>query len=205
MSELGELSLNVRELELEKPSKRLFSAPDFNLNSAFVQNVTAAQQNEHKFKVYSFYKYSEIKHLLLSKHKFHGYFIYHFLARLSFARFKEIFAPLDIKISALPLDDKVENQLYSHSAILAKYLKTRHIKPVFNALKAQNNVKYSGQSLSFRQKNKRNFKLLKPISSPVILVDDIITTGLSMLEARKVLAKHQISVLFGLVLADASQ
>lgn len=161
--------------------------------------------SENKFKIYSFYKYSEIKHLLLSKHKFHGYFIYHFLARLSFARFKEIFAPLDIKISALPLDDKVENQLYSHSAILAKYLKTKHIKPVFNALKAQNNVKYSGQSLSFRQKNKRNFKLLKPVSSPVILVDDIITTGLSMLEARKVLAKHQISALFGLVLADASK
>ena len=188
--ELSELSLNVRELEIsKKSSKRLLGMPDF---------------QSDKLKVYSFYKYSDIKHLLLSKHKFYGYFIYHFLARLSFARFKEFFAP-NIKISALPLDDKVENQLYSHSAILAKYLKSKSIKPIFNALKAQNHIKYSGQSLNFRMKNKRKFKLLKAIKEPVILVDDIITTGSSLLEARQVLKKHKINVLFALVLADARE
>jgi len=210
--ELSELSLNVRELEIsKKSSKRLLGMPDFQ-NEAFLKPNSVLNDEIFKFndfqsdklKVYSFYKYSDIKHLLLSKHKFYGYFIYHFLARLSFARFKEFFAP-NIKISALPLDDKVENQLYSHSAILAKYLKSKSIKPIFNSLKAQNHIKYSGQSLNFRMKNKRKFKLLKAIKEPVILVDDIITTGSSLLEARQVLKKHKINVLFALVLADARE
>ncbi|EAL3832073.1 ComF family protein, partial [Campylobacter upsaliensis] len=36
-----------------------------------------------------------------------------------------------------------------------------------------------------------------------ILVDDIVTTGSSILEAKKILEKNKISVLFALVLADA--
>ncbi|EAH6331601.1 ComF family protein, partial [Campylobacter jejuni] len=54
-----------------------------------------------------------------------------------------------------------------------------------------------------RQKHKRNYKLLKTIHEPVILVDDIVTTGSSLLEAKKVLEENKISVLFALVLADA--
>ncbi|MGH2327800.1 ComF family protein [Campylobacter taeniopygiae] len=157
---------------------------------------------EDNFKVYSFYKYHEIKHLLHSKHHFYGYFVFHFLARLSFAKFKNFFSP-DQKINVIALDDRVENLLYSHSAILAKYLKTQFIKPVFGALYSQNSLKYSGKSLAYRQKNKRNFKLLKRISYPVILIDDIVTSGSSLLEAKKFLEKNKISVLFALVLADA--
>ena len=158
------------------------------------------------FKVYYFYKYSSIKHLLHSKHKFYGYFVLRFLARLSFGRFEDFFRGENLPtINALPLDDRVKNALYSHSAILARALKSKHIKPIFGALQAQNELKYSGKSLSFRQKNKRKFKLLKPLKHPVILVDDIITTGSSMLEARAILEKKQISVLFGLVLADAKE
>ncbi|MCX2682305.1 ComF family protein [Campylobacter sp. MIT 21-1685] len=157
---------------------------------------------ENNFKVYSFYKYYEIKHLLHSKHHFYGYFVFNTLAQLSFAKLKDFFNP-PVCINAIALDDRVENTLYSHSAILTKYLKSKTIKPIFSALQAQNQVKYSGKSLDFRQKNKRNFKLLKEIKNPVILVDDILTTGLSLLEAKSVLEKNKIRVLFALVLADA--
>ncbi|MBX1798752.1 ComF family protein [Campylobacter jejuni] len=167
--------------------------------SEFSLNVRKFDNN---FKVYSFYKYHEIQHLLHSKHYFYGYFVYKMLAKLSFAKFKDFFNP-SIEINVIALDDKVENMLYSHSAILAKHLKTRFLKPVFNVLKAQNCIKYSGKSLEFRQKNKRNYKLLKTVDYPVILVDDIVTTGSSLLEAKKVLEKNKISVLFALVLADA--
>ena len=74
---------------------------------------------EEGFKVYYFYKYSEIKHLLHSKHKFHGYFVLNSLAKLSFAKFKDMFK-IDSQITAIALDDRVENSLYSHSAILAR-------------------------------------------------------------------------------------
>ncbi|MFQ6341406.1 ComF family protein [Campylobacter sp. VTCC 70190] len=157
---------------------------------------------ENDFRVYSFYKYHEIQHLLRSKHHFYGYFVYKMLAKLSFAKFKDFFNP-KMKINVIALDDRVEDMLYSHSAILAKELKSQFIKPVFNVLKAQNRVKYSGKSLEFRQKNKRAYKLLKTIYHPVILVDDIITTGSSLLEAKKVLEENKIPVLFALVLADA--
>ena len=68
---------------------------------------------------------------------------------------------------------------------------------------SNSNVKYSGKTVSFRQKHRRNYKLLKKPKFPVILVDDIITTGSSLLEAKQVLEKNKISVLFALVLADA--
>lgn len=157
---------------------------------------------DRDFKVYSFYKYSDIKHLLFAKHKFYGYFAFNSLAKLSFAKFKNFFAPQS-PINAVPLDDKVEQGLYSHSAILAKHLKTAFVKPLYRVLHANSSVKYSGQSISYRQRHKRDYKLLKKPKFPVILVDDIITTGLSLLEARAVLEKNKISVLFALVLADA--
>ncbi|ECZ1524153.1 ComF family protein, partial [Campylobacter coli] len=55
----------------------------------------------------------------------------------------------------------------------------------------------------FRQDNKRKFKLLKKINNPVILVDDIVSSGSSLLEAKQFLEKNKISVLFTVVLADA--
>ncbi|EAI0673827.1 ComF family protein, partial [Campylobacter coli] len=67
----------------------------------------------------------------------------------------------------------------------------------------QNHLKYSGKSLKFRQDNKRKFKLLKKINNPVILVDDIVSSGSSLLEAKQFLEKNKISVLFAVVLADA--
>ncbi|EHU6964406.1 ComF family protein, partial [Campylobacter coli] len=66
-----------------------------------------------------------------------------------------------------------------------------------------NHLKYSGKSLKFRQDNKRKFKLLKKINNPVILVDDIVSSGSSLLEAKQFLEKNKISVLFTVVLADA--
>lgn len=154
------------------------------------------------FKVYYFYKYDYIKSLILSKHHMHGYFVYKNLAKFSFARFSKNL-DFQTKISAVPLDDACLNGSYSHTAILAKYLKSDCIKPIFSAIRAKNRVKYAGKSLEFRQKNTRNFELLKQINTPVILVDDIVTTGTSMLEAREVLSKAGVEVLFGLVLADA--
>lgn len=154
------------------------------------------------FKVYSFYKYRDIKHLIHSKHKFYGYFAFNALAQISFAKFKDFFAPQEF-INAVALDDKVENGLYSHSAILAHHLKTKFVKPIYRVLHSRSKVRYSGQSIVFRQKHKRKYELLKKPKFPVILVDDIVTTGLSLCEAKEILEKNKISVLFALVLADA--
>lgn len=161
---------------------------------------TPSKREVGDLSIYYFYKYSDIKHLILTKHHLNGLFVYKNLANLSFARFAKAY-DFGEEILAIPLDDSVSSG-YSHTAILANALKSKNITPSFNTIKATSKVKYSGKTLAFRKKNRRDFKLLKSVDKPVILVDDIITTGTTMEEAFKVCQKAGVRVLFGLVLAD---
>ncbi|QKG28688.1 ComF family protein [Campylobacter sp. RM16187] len=156
---------------------------------------------EDEFKIYSFFDYSEIKNLLASKHKFHGNFVYKILANLSFKQFAKEFK-FGSFINAVAIDDRVKFD-YSHTAILARALKNKEIKPLYASLHATSNLTYAGKNLAYRLKNPRNFKINKKPKFPVILVDDIITTGTTILEAKNTLEKAGVQVLFALVLADA--
>ncbi|CAD7288460.1 ComF family protein [Campylobacter suis] len=152
-------------------------------------------------KVYTFYDYSDIKRFIHAKHKMQGGFALKHLAKLSFAKFASEFNP-NFTLNAIPIDDKNKSG-YSHTAILARALRSKFIKPIFSALHATSSVSYSGQELKFREANPRNFKLLKSPSYPVILVDDIITTGTTLLEAKKTLESFGFEVAFALALSDA--
>lgn len=154
------------------------------------------------FNVYHFYNYSEIKELIYSKHSLYGSAIFRALARLSFSKIARNLE-LQTDVYALPIDDKNENG-YSHTAILAKACKSDKISVLYHALHASNDVKYSGKDLKFRQKNPRNFKLLKNINKPVILIDDIVTTGSTLLQAKQICEKNKIPVVCAIVLADAT-
>ena len=171
------------------------------------------------FSVFYYYGYSEIRELILSKHHEYGAAVLARIASLSLAKFplylqREISAnPQNyealktdgiFKFNAVPLDDDARSG-YSHTAILARALKSELVGPKFHCLRAQNRVKYTGQSLEFRLKHKRNFKILTPPQFPVILVDDIITSGLSMLQARESLIDGGFMPVCGLVLANAKE
>ncbi len=158
---------------------------------------------EKDFEVYSFYKYSAIKELILTKHKFVGYFIYHILAQESFKRFAKEFKYVG-QIYSFACDDHIRGG-YSHTAILNKHLKSTFITPIHSALRATNHVNYSGQSLQFRENNPRNFKYLYHPNIDAIIVDDIITTGTTIKEAKKTLKKNGLNVLFALTLANARE
>ncbi|MFW5614097.1 MAG: ComF family protein [Campylobacter hyointestinalis] len=155
------------------------------------------------FKVYSFYKYDDIRSLIHSKHQMHGHFVFRELAKLSFSKFADTFK-FESVVNIIALDDQTSSG-YSHTAVLAHSMKSESLKPIYGALRATNKVKYSGKTLEFRKNNPRNFKLLKEISNPIILVDDIITTGSSMKEAKNLLLSCGKLPLFGLVLADARE
>ena len=150
---------------------------------------------------YSFYSFSEIEDLLLSKYYFHGDRVFNLLAKLSFGKFAKNFF-LDSDILVLPIDDHSRHN-FSHTAILAKHLKSQNIKVKYDCLKATNIVKYAGKDLEYRQKNPRKFKVASIYSRNIILVDDLITTGSTILEAKKALEKQNNKVLFSLTLADA--
>jgi competence protein ComFC len=153
--------------------------------------------------VISFYKYKDIKDLLHTKHTDIGYYIYNILAKNSFKKFAKEFEFTN-SVSSIAVDDNVKSG-YSHTAVLNKHLKSKNIKPLFNKLISQNDVSYSGKSKQFRLLNPRNFELTNTKESEIILVDDIITTGLTLNEAIKTLQKNNKEVLFCLTLADSSQ
>jgi competence protein ComFC len=155
------------------------------------------------FFVYSFYKIDEIKELLNTKYEFYGDKVYNILSSLSFKPFGDNFT-FPNQIYTIPIDDHTRHQ-FSQTAILAKHLKSNNIKPIYNTLKATNIVKYAGKDLNFRQQNKRKFRYSGKKNLQVILVDDLVTTGTTILEAKKILEDNHCEVLFALVISDASK
>jgi len=153
--------------------------------------------------VISFYKYSEIKDLLHTKHTDLGFYIYKILAQRAFKTFSDTFE-LDYHVASLAIDDHARNG-YSHTAILNKALKSKTIKPLFNKLRAKNPISYAGKSKEFRIMNPREFTLHDIQEQKVIVVDDIITTGTTLNEAIQLLKQNKKEVLFCLTLADVSQ
>lgn len=154
-------------------------------------------------KVYSFYKYSQIKPFLFTKHTDLGHPIFTIMAQNSFAKFAQNF-DFGSTIYSIAIDDHVKNG-YAHAAILNSHLRCSSIKPLHAKLRAQNSISYAGKSKEFRLLNPRNFTLKNFSGEDVILVDDIITTGTTLKEAVATLKKAQKEVLFCLTLADASQ
>lgn len=157
---------------------------------------------EKDFFNYSFYSFNDIENLLLSKYYFHGDKVFNILAKLSFKEFAQNFE-FDRQIYSVGIDEHTRHD-FSQTAILSKHLKSKYIKPVFGRCKATNIVKYAGKDLSFRQKNPRKFKT-SLFNKSIILVDDLITTGTTILEAKKTLEKRGNNVLFSLTLADAKR
>lgn len=161
------------------------------------------RQLKNGIEVYSFYKYKEVKELLFTKHTDIGFYIYTLLANNSFKKFAQNFF-FDSPLVSVAVDENVESG-YSHTAILNKALQSKNITPLFASLRAKNKVNYSGKSKAFRVANPRDYTLKKFPQKQVIIVDDIITTGSTLLEACKVLEAEGKEVLFCLTLADVQK
>ena len=154
-----------------------------------------------ELEVISFYRYSQIKELLHTKHTDLGYHIYTILARNSLALFAQEFV-YKREVAVLAIDEKPKG-LYSHTALLSQHCKAKYLSPQHTRLIARNDISYSGKSKTFRVQNPREF-ILRPFSHrECILVDDIITTGTTLSEAVTTLAKAGKETLLCLTLADA--
>ena len=102
------------------------------------------------------------------------------------------------------IDEDVKSG-YSHVALLTNAMKIKHSKPLYASLRAKNKVNYSGKTLQYRLDNPRDFVYYGPSNIDVILIDDIITTGITLQEAQNVLKAHGVNVLFALTLADVEE
>ncbi|MBN2768576.1 MAG: ComF family protein [Campylobacterales bacterium] len=153
--------------------------------------------------VYSFYSYASIEKLLFTKHTPIGHRVYKELANISFKPFMKHFVvndPRDIFI--IGIDERIKRG-YSHVALLTHAMKTKHSKVLHASLLAQNKISYSGKTLEYRLENPRDFLYNGKNGIDAILIDDILTTGTTIGEARAVLQKNKVNVLFALTLADA--
>ena len=151
--------------------------------------------------VYSFYKYQDIEPFLLSKHTDLGHYIYTILAKNSFSPFSKSFK-FENRVCSLSIDDHVKSG-YSHTAVLNKQLKSEVITPRYAKLRATSTTSYSGKDYQFRLLHPRGFKMKAFKEEDVILVDDIITTGLTLTQAIQSVEAEGKNVLFCLTLADA--
>lgn len=156
----------------------------------------------HNIEVISFYKYKDIKDLLHTKHTDLGFYIFQILAQNSFKKFTNNFE-YPYPLVSIPIDDTSDSG-YSHTAILNKSVQSKIIKPLYNKLRANNKISYSGKSKEFRLLNPRDFSLAEFKEEYVILVDDIITSGSTLSQAIECLRVNKKEVVFCLSLADAS-
>ena len=155
--------------------------------------------------VISFFRYSTLESLLHTKHKPEGYRIYKALAKMTMKPFIEEFVEnVDSDVYIVGIDETVKSG-YAHVAILIRSMKRKHSIPQHAALIAQNRVNYSGKSLQYRISHPRDFRYSGKSNIDVILVDDIITTGITLQEAEKVLTSNGVNVLFALTLADVEE
>ncbi len=155
--------------------------------------------------VYSFFKYQNIEDLLLTKHTPQGFIIYKALAKMTFKPFIEKFLEEDNRlVYVIGIDENIKSG-YSHVALLTHQLRAKKSKILHAKLLATKQVNYAGKSLDYRLKNPREFKYSGITEIEAILVDDIITTGTTLKEAKKVLEKEGVTILFSLTLADANR
>jgi len=155
--------------------------------------------------VISFYRYSTLEDLLHTKHKPEGYRVYSALGNMLLKPFMQEFVEHDSgDVYVVGIDEYVQSG-YSHVACLTHAMKMKHVIPQHASLLAHNRVNYSGKPLQFRLENPRNFHYTGKSAVDVILVDDIITTGITLQEAQKVLLEHNVNVLFALTLADVEE
>lgn len=173
------------------------------MNTLFRTNVNT--RTIGTLDVISFYKYTSIESLLLTKHKPEGYRIYKKLASMTMRPFIKEFVEADDRVVYIVGVDEYVKSGYAHVALLTHAMKTKTSRPLHASLMAQNRVNYSGKSLQFRLTNPRDFKYKGKTDIDVILVDDIITTGITLQEAQKVLIKNGVNVLFALTLADVAE
>lgn len=173
-----------------------------NCQELFLQPSIYKRKISNNIEVISFYKYSDIKNLLHTKHTDLGYYIYEILAKNSLKLFAQNFN-YPTMVSSIAIDDNIKSG-YSHTAILNESLKSNKIKPLFSKLRANNSISYSGKSRGYRVMNPREFTLEDFSYEDVILVDDIVTTGLTLTQAIQVMQQKNKNVLFCLTLADAS-
>ena len=146
--------------------------------------------------VISFYDYEEIEKLIKFKYYKFGDRVLKILAKESIKKFFDLYPQ---KLNIIPIDDNPKKG-FSHTGVLASVIKGHNI--LYSTLHSTKDIHYAGKDLEFRLKNPKEFIYKGKENIDVVLIDDVLTTGSTIKEAKKVLKKHNVNVLFSVVLAN---
>lgn len=130
-----------------------------------------------------------------------GFYVYSILARIALRNYA---ASLELSqdVAVVGVDDHTRHG-YSHTALLVRAMKRKEIVPRYSVLRDRSGHRYSGRDFQYRLTHPRAFELRPFPEKQVIIVDDILTTGLTLTQAAETLQIAGKEVLFGLTLADA--
>jgi len=166
---------------------------------------TVSRRTVGSLEVVSLFRYSSIEPFLLTKHTPPGYRLYRYFSKHLVKPFLDDFAThIDTALTVIPVDERVYSG-YSHTALLSHYAGSEKIRIAHGTLRATNPVHYAGRSLAFRLAHPRDFHYSGRAGIEAILIDDIVTTGVTLQEAQQTLERHGVEVLFALTLADARE
>ncbi len=153
--------------------------------------------------VISLFDYSTIEPLLLTKHTPLGHRVYRFFGKRIIGPFvSEYLQQTGDPVTIVGVDEHVRYG-YAHVALLTRAIDHPRAKVVHGALLSEHAVHYAGKTLQYRLEHPRNFNCTEPVEANCILVDDIITTGTTLQEAKHALIQQSNRVLFAVTLADA--
>jgi len=154
--------------------------------------------------VVSLFGYSAVSPLLLTKHTPVGYRIYRYLGRRYVAPLVRdlLAATSEEEPTVVAIDEDVRHG-YAHTAQLIRPLHRIGVGVHHGALRARNRVHYAGKTLAYRLSHPRDFVTTLGPDRSVILVDDIVTTGVTLQEAQRVLEAAGNRVLMAVTVADA--
>ncbi|MFC3848123.1 ComF family protein [Helicobacter baculiformis] len=158
--------------------------------------------------IYGFYCYEEIEILLKSKYDDIGSRLLALLARKARLAFQTRVRPnlnLPNPLYGIALDDTIKRAYAPTAVILRQFCQQSTFKPLYYKLSATKPITYAGQSLAFRQSHTKDFVYRGKSPLECFVVDDIFTTGTTMQQALQTLARAQVRVCFGVVLAHTSK
>lgn len=116
--------------------------------------------------------------------------------------------PEDAVLVPIPLHPKkLKKRGYNQSAFIAKGLSNTWKLPINEQdfIRTEYTETQTFKSREERQQNVKNvFELLKPISHPVILVDDVITTGSTLISASKKLYEKGVNTIYVITIGAAN-
>ncbi len=157
--------------------------------------------------VVSLFGYRTLEPFLLTKHTPVGHRMYHYLGKHFLSPFLSEFAdklPPGSLVQIIGVDEYAGGG-YSHTARLIHAVKHPSLEVIHGKLLARNRVTYAGKTLQYRLENPRKFRYTGPCGGEAILVDDIVTTGLTLQQARQTLLANGVDILYAVTLANAQQ